>query len=74
MEKRMGRDNQPGFCRTCGQVPCNVFKWKSLWFYEHHVKDNFSLEGCAIGGKQMREENTGEGVDCYFLVKKKKKN
>jgi len=29
------------------------------------------LEGCAIGGKQMREENTGEGVDCYFLVKKK---
>lgn len=66
----MGRDNRPVFYRTCGQVPCNVLQWKSLWFYEHQVKDSFSLEGCAIGGKQMRGENTVEGVDCSFLIKK----
>ena len=34
------------------------------------MKDNFSLEGCAIGGKQMKGENTGEGVDCCVLIKK----
>jgi len=43
---------------------------EKLWFYEHQVKDNFSLEGCAIGGKQMKGENTGEGVDCCVLIKK----